>query len=46
MIPGSNQNRTIDAVFVLGLAQEHLPLLHQKYDRFFFTINNEQYGWI
>jgi len=31
---------------VLGLAQEHLTLLHQKYHRYFFTINTEQRGWI
>jgi len=28
----SNQNRTIDKEFVLDFAQEHLTLLHQKYD--------------
>jgi len=42
----SNQNRTIDKEFVLGFAQEHLTLLHQKYDHYFFTVNTEQYGWI
>jgi len=28
----SNQHRTIDKEFVLDFAQEHLTLLHQKYD--------------
>jgi len=42
----SNQNSTIDKEFVLDLAQEHLTLLHQKYDQYFFTISTEQYGWI
>ena len=46
MFPRSNRNRTIGSVFVVGLAQEHLTLLHQKYDGYFFTINMEQYGWI
>ena len=31
---------------MLGLSQEHLALLHQKYDHYFFTINSEQYDWI
>ena len=46
MIPRSNQNRTIDEVFGLGLVQEHLTLLHRKYGYYSFTINTEQYGWI
>jgi len=32
MFLSSNKNRTIDKEFVLYLAQEHLTLLHQKYD--------------
>jgi len=31
---------------VLDLVQEHLTLLHQKYDHYFFTTYTEQYGWI
>ena len=42
----SNQSRTIDKEFVLDFAQEHLYLLHRKYDHYVFAINTEQYGWI
>jgi len=28
------------------MTQKHLTLLHKKYDRYFFTINTEQYDWI
>jgi len=41
----SKQKRTIDKEFVLDFVQEHLTLLHQKYDHYFFTVNTEQYGW-
>jgi len=41
-----NQNKTIDKEFVLGLRQEHLTLLHKKYDHYLFTIDTEQSGWI
>ena len=42
MFPRSNQINVVDK----GLSQEHLALLHQKYDHYFFTINSEQYDWI
>jgi len=42
----SNQNRSIDKEFVLDMAQEHLILLHQKYDHYIFIVNTEQYAWI
>lgn len=47
MFPRSNQNESnIDKNFVLDLAQEHLTLLLQKYDHYFFTFNTEKYDWI
>jgi len=46
MFPRRNQNKTIDKEFVLGLGQEHLALLHKKYDHYLFTIDTEQSGWI
>ena len=46
MFPRSNQISVVDKDLVLGLSQEHLALLHQKYDHYFFTINSEQYDWI
>ena len=32
--------------FVLNLTKEHLTLIQQKYDKYFFAINTEQYDWI
>ena len=46
MFPRSNQISVVDKDLVLGLSQEHLALLHQKYDHYFFTINSEQCVWI
>ena len=31
---------------MLNLAKEHLTLIQQKYDKYFFAINTEQYDWI
>ena len=46
MFPRSNQISVVDKDLVLGLSQEHLALLHQKYDHYFFAINWEQCDWI
>ena len=46
MFPRSNQISVVDKDLMLGLSQEHLVLLHQKHDHYFFTINSEQYDWI
>ena len=32
--------------FVLNLPKEHLTLIQQKYDKYFFAVNTEQYDWI
>ena len=31
---------------MLNLAKEHLSLIQQKYNKYFFAINTEQYDWI
>ena len=36
----------IEKSFVLNLAKEHLTLIQQKYAKYFFAINTEQYDWI
>ena len=47
MFPRSNNALSdVDRQFVVDLAQEHLSLLQQKYDCYFFTINTQQYDWI
>ena len=46
MFPRSNQISIVDKDLVFGLSQEHLALLHQKYDHCFFTISSEPYDWI
>ena len=47
MFPRSNNDLSdVDRQFVVDLAQEHLSLLQQKYDCYFFTINTQQYDWI
>ena len=45
MFPRSNQISVVHKDSVLGLSQER-PLLYQKYEHYFFTINSEQYDWI
>ena len=31
---------------MLNLAKKHLTLIQQKYAKYFFAINTEQYDWI
>ena len=31
---------------MLNIAKEHLTLIQQKYDKYFFAINTEQYEWM
>ena len=38
--------KNVEKGFVLNSAKEHLTLLQQKYDKYFFAINTEKYDWI
>ena len=45
MFPRSYKNQKhVENGFVLNLAKKHLTLLPQKYNKYFFAINTEQYG--
>ena len=47
MFPRSYKNqKNVENGFVLNLAKEYLTLIQQKYDKYFFSINTEQYDWI
>ena len=47
MFPRSYKNqKNIEKGFVLNLAKEHLTLIQQKYDQYFFANTTEQYDWI
>ena len=47
MFPKSYKNqKNAEKGFVLNLAKEYLIFLQQKYDKYFFVINTEQYDWI
>ena len=47
MFPRSYKNQeNVEKGFVIGLAKEHLTLIQQKYDKYFFAINTKQYDWI
>ena len=47
MFPRSYKNqKNVKKGFVLNLAKEHLTLIQQKYEKYFFAINTEQYDWI
>ena len=47
MFPRSYKNQeNVEKGFVIDLAKEHLTLIQQKYDKYFFAINTEQYDWI
>ena len=47
MFPRSYKNqKNVEKGFVLNLAKEHLTLMQQKYDKYVFAINTEQYDWI
>ena len=44
MFPRSYKNQeNVEKGFVIDLAKEHLTLIQQKYDKYFFAINTEQY---
>ena len=47
MFPRSYKNqKNVEKGFVLHSAKEHLTLIQQKYNKYFFVINTEQYDWI
>ena len=47
MFPRSYKNqKNVEKCFALNLAKQHLTLIQQKYDKYFFAINTEQYDWI
>ena len=47
IFPRSHKNqKTVEKGFVFNLAKEHLTLLQQKYDKYFFEINTKLYYWI
>ena len=47
MFPRSYKNQeNVEKGFVIDLAKEHLTFIQQKYDKYFFAINTEQYDWI
>ena len=47
MFPRSYKNQeNVEKGFVIDLAKEHLTLIQQKYDKYFFAIKTEQYDWI
>ena len=44
MFPRSYRNqKNVEKGFVLNSVKEHLTLIQQKYDKYFFAINTEQY---
>ena len=44
IFPISYKNqKNVEKGFVLHLAKEHLTLIQQKYDKYFFAINTKQY---
>ena len=49
MFPKTYKNqKNVEKSFLLNLAKEHLTLIQQKYDKYFFAINTVlvQYDWI
>ena len=46
MFPRSYKNQeNVEKGLGLNLAKEHLTLIQQKYDKYFFKINTENYDW-
>ena len=47
MFPRSYKNQeNVGKGLGLNLAKEHLTLMQQKYEKYFFAINTENYDWI
>ena len=47
MFPRSyNDQKNVEKGFMLNIAKEHLTLIQQKYDKYFFAIKTEQYDWM
>ena len=46
MYQRTNQTMIENKQIILDLAQQHLTLLQQKFEHYFYTIHTEQYDWI
>uniref|UniRef100_A0A8C4XEM1 HAT C-terminal dimerisation domain-containing protein n=1 Tax=Erpetoichthys calabaricus TaxID=27687 RepID=A0A8C4XEM1_ERPCA len=46
MYQRTNHSTTENKQLIVDLAQQHLSMLQQKFDHYFYSINTEQYDWI
>ncbi|XP_051784748.1 zinc finger BED domain-containing protein 5-like [Erpetoichthys calabaricus] len=46
MYQRTNHSTTENKQLIVDLAQQHLSMLQQKFDHYFYSINMEQYDWI